>query len=280
MDQQANEQAQAASTQSTSPNAEPASQIKSVGRNVVLPSNALGRIKNEARERGKKEAWNELEAQAKAAGYTSLAEAIGALKGVASTRQPEQRQPKQQKNRNQETNSEPRQAQNKHGGGNDRNWNKERDKFSRILDQERRARQDAARKARELQRQLDATQARADLEKAAIQCGVKDIDYAVSLLLRNLEGKDAESLAQFDEAKFFEGLRGSHPYLFGETVKLANTGTAGGAPPPSPKPGQVAAAPVPGAVDPMARDEHGHLKMSQQQFHERLRKMGLNPVTA
>jgi hypothetical protein len=44
-----------------------------------------------------------------------------------------------------------------------------------------------------------------------------------------------------------------------------------------PKPGQVAqAAATGGKSDPMARDEHGRLKMTQTEFHEYLRKRGLN----
>jgi hypothetical protein len=259
-----------------------APQIKSVGRNVVLPSNALGRIKNEARERGKKEALSELDAQAKAAGYSSFAEALGTIKGLSAARPSNDQKPKQKAPRqeNQER-TEQRQTQGKRSD--ERVWNREKDKYSRLLEQERRARQDEARRRRDLQRQLDASQAKAELEKAAIQCGVKDVDYAVALLLRNLEGKDETALSAFDESKFFEGLRGSHPYLFGEAVKPATTGTAGGTPPPTPKPGQVAGATAQasnGAPDPMAKDEHGRVKMTPQQFNEMLRKRGLNPLVA
>lgn len=281
MDQQTNEQ-QEASTETASTSAveqAAAPQIKSVGKNVVLPSNAIGRIKNEAKERGKREALNELETQAKSAGFSSLAEALGTLKGITAVSPKSLHQQKQPKARQENANGEQprkeeRQAQAKRS---DRDKEREREKYSRLLEQERRARQDEARRRRELQRQLDASQARSELEKSAIQSGVKDVDYAVSLLLRQLEGKDEKALSVFDESKFFDGLRESHPYLFGETVKPATTGTAGGISPSTPKPGQVAQATAAnGKPDPMARDEHGKLKMNSQEFHEYLRKRGLN----
>src|SRR6516162_5145663 len=97
------EQAQTAPETATDATEAQAPQIKSVGRNVVLPSQALGRIKNDAKERGKREAMGELEQQAKAAGFSSLAEALGTLKGITATKaqgggqqKPKQRQETEQ----------------------------------------------------------------------------------------------------------------------------------------------------------------------------------------
>jgi hypothetical protein len=270
------EQAQTAPETATDATEAQAPQIKSVGRNVVLPSQALGRIKNDAKERGKREAMGELEQQAKAAGFSSLAEALGTLKGITATKAQGGGQQKPKQRQETEQNREAKQAKPDRSL---KDLNRERDRYSRLLEQERRARQDEARRRRDLQRQLDAAQARAELEKSALQAGIqpKRIKYAVNLLLEEIDGKDEKTLGVFDESKFFEGLRESEPYLFGETVKPATTGTAGGAPPPMPKPGQVAqAAANGGKTDPMARDEHGRLKMNQTEFHEYLRKRGMN----
>lgn len=127
-----------------------------------------------------------------------------------------------------------------------------------------------ARQNRILKRKLDASTARAAVERVAVQAGVKDVEYAVVLLNRELSGKSEAELGVFDHKKFFENLRPAHPYLFGETTVPLNTGTGGSAP-PSPPPGPVARGQgQDGQVDAM--------KMSREEFEASLRKRGINPL--
>jgi hypothetical protein len=113
------------------------------------------------------------------------------------------------------------------------------------------------------------------LREIAVSKGVKDIDYAVRLLTRHLEGMSEEEIAKldggkaFDEGKFFEGLRTTNPYLFAEVTKPANTGTGAGNAPPPPKPGAAAAAQQQG-------NQVDAKKMSREEFQEHLRKRGLS----
>jgi hypothetical protein len=120
---------------------------------------------------------------------------------------------------------------------------------------------------KELQRQLDAKEAEMELREAAITRGIKDSDYAIRLLTRSLEGKTEEELAKFDHGKFFDDLRGTHPYLFGEVVKPATTGTGAGAP-AAPKPADAAAADAQnGRTD--------ATKMTAEEYRAHLAKRGL-----
>jgi hypothetical protein len=143
-----------------------------------------------------------------------------------------------------------------------RQWEVERAAYKARLDHERA-------RARELQAQLDAKDTEMDLREVAVSCGVKDVPYAISLFTRDMAGKSDDELAKLDERTYFEQLRASKPYLFGEQVTRATTGV--GAPPSnmSPTPAAVNAAATSAAhVDARA--------MSRTELATRLRKMGLN----
>jgi hypothetical protein len=129
---------------------------------------------------------------------------------------------------------------------------------------------DAQRKNEELENRMAAAEVGMQLRGVAHTAGIKDVDYALHLFEKELGSKTQEQLATFDEAAFFTGLRTKHPYLFGETITPATTGTAGTQQAPQ-TPGatqtqqQQAAA---GKVD--AR------KMSPQQWAEYKRAKGLS----
>jgi hypothetical protein len=117
---------------------------------------------------------------------------------------------------------------------------------------------------------LDAKDAEMSLREVAVSKGVRDVDYAVRLLTRHLEGQDEVALSSFDEAAYFEGLRASHPYLFGEVAVPATTGTAGGASAP--------AAPAPGtAAQQIAKNGTFDARTaSADEFKKRLAQLGIN----
>ncbi len=252
--------------------AEPSLPTIAGGKNVILPQSAIGKLKEEQRQRGKREAVTELEAKFKAAGFSSIDDAIAAMAAAkANTAKPapakaapvqKAAEPEFYADEEVQTAAQP-QAQNDAA--------KQMQRLQR--EREKLAKQFAAEQAqrRKLQRTLEAKEAEFALRETAVSNGVKDVDYALRLIQRELEGKDEKALASFDETKFFGGLRQSHPYLFGELVVPATTGTGVGAAPSAPKAGSVQAAQgAAGRMD--ARS------MSQEEFQKLMRSRGFAPT--
>jgi hypothetical protein len=250
--------------------AEPSLPTIAGGKNVILPQSAIGKLKEEQRQRGKREAVTELEAKFKAAGFSSIDEAIAAMAAARSAPTAKASPPvKQAKQEVLEIEDEEVQAtaQPQTQGGTD--YAKQMQKLQR--ERERLSKQFAAEQAqrRKLQRTLEAKEAEFALRETAVGKGVKDVDYAVRLMQRELEGKDEKALAAFDEGKFFNTLRTTHPYLFGEMVVPATTGTGVGAAPAAPKASTVQAAQgAAGKTDARA--------MSADEFQKLMRARGLN----
>lgn len=250
------------------------------GKNVILPQSAFGKLKEEQRQRGKREAMTELEAKFKAAGFSSLDDAIAAMAAVkANTAKTEAKSAPANKpapaakpvakavetevvadEEVQET------AQPQTPATADK-------QMQRILrEREKLAKQFAAEQAqrRKLQRQLEAKEAEFALRETAVGKGVKDVDYAVRLVQRELTGKTQEQLKTFDEVKFFDNLRQTHPYLFGEMVVPATTGTGVGAAPAAPKAGNV-------QVAQGAAGKFDARTASTEDYYRALRARGLTP---
>ena len=245
--------------------ADPALPTLGGGKNVVLPSATLGKLKAEQRERGAREAIGELEAKFRAAGFGSIDEAISAM---AAARNGGNTQPQAATQRKAEPEVMDSGAS-MSGGKTDRKQlerlAREREQYAKRYSQEQAQR-------RRIQRQLEAKEAEMALRETAVIKGVRDVDYALRLLQRELENKDEEALAAFDEGKFFDNLRSSHPYLYGEMVVPATTGTGVGNAPNAPRAGTVQAAQgASGAKD--ARS------LSQDEFQKMLRARGLASVS-
>lgn len=234
--------------------------------NVILPANAMKRIKEENRAKGKAEAMGEVENKFKAAGFASIEDALGLLVGLKNGGQPAA-QPAAQQNR---SGQPPRPGSGK-GQGTDVTLQRERDRLAKAAEDSTRELQREKKRNRDLTRKLDAAQAETNLRETAWKLGIKDTDYAIRLLTRHLEtlGADVDptKAENFDEGKFFEGLKPTHPYLFGETTRPATTGT-GAEQPPAPKPGAVAQ----GAANGSQVDAR---KMNPQEYREHVAKRGL-----
>ena len=246
------------------------------GKNITLPNKAFKDRLDHAKAAGKKEALAELESMAQAAGFTSHAEMVGFVKelkskakggngtgqaatqtsaadtgGQASTQRPTP-----------PANKHDRRAMERYNRDLER-WNKERSELTRKVAQ-------SDKRARLAVRDREALEARMALERVAMQKGIKDVDFAIHLITKDLEGKSEEELKTFDEGKFFEGLRTTRPYLFGETVVPATTGTGGEGAPQTPKPGETTAQTATnGQLD--AR------KMKPEEYAALLKKHGINP---
>ena len=118
--------------------------------------------------------------------------------------------------------------------------------------------------------QINAQAAEMEFRTAAARAGVQDVDYAMMVFSRGLDGKTDAELAEVDEAAFFTDLREKKPYLFGEVLLAVTTGTdANGA--PAPGPGKVAEASAGSGVP-------NHRDSSRADYSARLAALGLqNP---
>lgn len=220
------------------------------GRVQVLSQSAFKRLKDESREKGRKDA---LSSFAKEAGFTSVEDLHKAIAGLKAPG-PAPVEPKVPA----PASDNPKPS--------DR-WDRERVQLQRQIDDLGRRVKTETEGRKEIQRQLDAKEAEMELRESAVIAGVKDPDYAIRLLTRSLENKSEDELAKFDHAKFFTDLRSTHPYLFGEVVKPATTGNGAGAP-AAPKPAEAIAANVQnGKVD--------ATKMTPEEYRSHLAKRGL-----
>jgi hypothetical protein len=154
------------------------------------------------------------------------------------------------------------------GNGDAKRLQRDLDRLQREKDEIARRMKREASGRKQLQRELDARDAEMVLREAAVAAGLKDIDYGVRLLSRHLDGKSEDELKSFDEAAYFQGLKSTHPYLFGERTVPANTGAGGSGAPPAPKPGEVS----------QVHAQSGQLdvrKMTPQEFAAHVRSQGL-----
>lgn len=241
---------------------EPTTQLASERKVHHIPQDSLKKLKAAQRERGKTEAIEAIITQAKQKGFNSLddlftsaaayKEAQSAVDAAA-----EEREQAQQRSEIAAATEERKRYETERSA---------REKAERLASQE-------ARKARELQRQLDAERADNHLRLLFSQHGMQDADYGLHLLTKHLSGKSDDEINVFDEDKWVGGLKKSHPHLFGETAKPATTGTqgAGNEKPPNAKDTQNHNA---GAGQFDARDNK---KTTRDQVNERIRQLGLQP---
>lgn len=253
--------------------------VRATGKNSIVPQDAWKRMKEKQREQGRKQAHKELEQQAQHLGFSSVTEMLAAAAAsrktaaatpparTQATTDDEESDPPQQERRN----DRPRNGH--HRPNQDRSQQRfeaERQKLAQQLEVERRARVKAEKLARLRAKELEAKETEASLREAARDSGVKDVDYAVSLLRREVEGKSTEELKDFDEKKFFSKLLEDRPYLGGEVIRPATTGTG------------VGTQPRPAGVPPQPPNANGAngasidaRKLNPQEFAELLRKRGL-----
>lgn len=231
---------------------------------VQLPQSAFKKLKDDALERGRKKALSEFEERVKAAGFTSFEDM---LKAVPSKGAPKQQVAAYEDEDDvddvpvQVSAEAPKKTGNAAVDRERERLHREKLKLQAKLERE-------ALRRRELQRELDAREAEMGLRQSAALAGVRDIDYAITLLERHISGKDEAALAEFDERSFFNQLRTSNPYLFGETVVAATTGNAAAAAPKAPTPNAVTQQ----SVQSQAVDAR---KMNREEYAALLRSRGL-----
>lgn len=251
------------------------------GKVYTIAENAFKRLKDEQREKGRKEA---IEQFAKDNGFESAEAMQAAFKRRDERRRKKEsggdQAPTRRRAKPPRASSEPDDAGTDASGGDDSGQLKQLNRNLRRLERrveesegknadlaQRMQKEAALRKKAQLER--DALEAEMAVRVAAATVGIRDPDYAMRLMAKELQGKDEKFLTEFDEAKYFSGLRQTHPYLFGETTKPATTGNGAGTSPGAPNPGAAQeGAAQGGKVD--AR------KMSREEYLKHIQSRGLN----
>lgn len=256
-------------------------------------------LKQKSRIKGRREFEREMEERAKAMGYGSTEELI---KAAEKARKNPQQQKQQQGKQNQHQRNGAS-GQQKHQKQNQNKNQQQQNKFSaqrdRELQREREAKERERRRAIKAERERErerqerwAAEAHGELARKAIRIGIKDDDYAITLLTREMKHKRAtlsdddykKYENEFDEDVYFEGLKRTHPHLFVEQAVPATTGitqSQGQAPPP-PGSAQVTQAQVAATQNRVnAVDNNGRLKMGRNEFAAALKKIDprLRPPT-
>lgn len=242
--------------------------VNASGRVLPMKQTTIESLKRKERERGKQDAMKEFEDRAKQYGFGTLDDVFKAMADRRDTgnrngngnangngggqqqarngqgdQNGRQAKPKDDRNRNgngQRNNGQGNGSANGNGQGQPQTQRQDRRDRQREakLEAERTERLREKRRREESERKLQATEAEFELKFLAKDLGIKDPDYAVSLFVRECQGKSQEDLDKMDERKFFEGLKETRPHLFVDPVVPANTGTTaqgngnGNAPPP------------------------------------------------
>lgn len=240
--------------------APPAPPAPAEPKSTTVPTSTFKKLKEEAYARGQQEAREHM---AKEAGFSTYEEMQEALKGLrapstapapAAPAVPAQGEPATaaERERLRKEGKDLRQLE---------RTITERDRYARLYG-------DASREAKSAKAAVDELRAEMHLRTLAAQSGIKEIDFAMHLFSKTVDGLKPEEAEKFNESEYFLGLRKSHPYLFGETVQPATTGTGAGAP-AAPAPGAAAGGAAAGA-------KTDARTMSREEFQKLLRSRGLN----
>lgn len=238
---------------------------------ITVPTGRMASIKREEREKGRRAALTALDSEAKSLGYASHEDMMQKLK--ANRGRPSAPAVRTAPTAPAESDDDQTPAPAPSKG---RQTRAERE-LARAQEQRRaanRARSAAEKRARVLQRQREADQAEHALRLVAVGQGVKDTDYALTILQRKLSGMSQADLDKFDEEKFFStDLRKTHPYLYGESTQPVTTSPTSDprAPTSSPTPPKAPAPPAP------AGDKKDARTMSRKEYEDALRARGLTP---
>ena len=259
--------------QQTSPE-EAGSTSSASAKVLTIPSNAMAKIKREERERGRKAAITELETQAKKAGFSTWEEMMQAARSMKDTaaRTAPQRQ---------EASSTPNESASPEYQRAARRAEKERERALEEVKRLNKARANEEKRRKEAEQRVQAMEAEMTLRTAAVRAGVQDVDYALELLRRKINGKSADELKSFSEDDFFaKDLRSSHPYLYGVTDVPANTApnASKDAPKPPAPVGKPTSMPAPNPGNGGNGSSIDARKLSPQEYTELLQRYGIkNP---
>jgi len=259
----------------TAPSSQPGKASEKV---TMVPHSAMKRIKEEAREKGRKQALEELNAQARAAGFKDFE----SMKAAAQRRAG---------NNAKQATSKPAASSNPKDSAAStastdgatstadpavlRRLKKLEEENARLAEDRRRSnklRSQDAKQRKTLERKLVEVEVENELKLAAREAGVsvEYLDFALDRLRRTVAGKSAEELKSFNEATYFQELRERMPVLFGTTERPANT-----APAPKDSAPSNAKPPPPGPAAKAQAAPKDAMKMSRAEFQKHLEEQNL-----
>ncbi len=253
-----------------------------------MPEAAFKKLKEKEREKGRKAAMAEFAQRAKDAGYDSPDAAYAEINKLNArleelSRKPEPKEENTDMAHTKTRSAKKSPAQPRRSSGRNKGNRMEDSKSAKEIARLERARSKASEKWRReekrrklAERKLMAKDAEMEIRQIAMDAGITggdDLDYAVTLMARNLQKKQKEKgfdMSEYSETDFFEGLKEKRPYLFGEKIVPATTGTGAGNEdtPLEPKPGEV--------ITKNAEDTHfDATKAEPEEVRARLRELGL-----
>jgi hypothetical protein len=212
------------------------------GRAQFLNPSAYKRLKEDSRDKGRRQAQVELESRLKEHGFASLdallLEVARARRGDRSG-EGERHEERREERRGGGQEDDGRRRENRQvrreveaAAGEVKTLRRQVERMEQERQNLQRRFNEENRRRREAETRVDALEAEMALRELAVKAGAKDVTYVVSRLQRQIEGQGPDELARFDESKFFEGLKKESPFLFGEApVVPATTGTGTTAPP-------------------------------------------------
>ena len=245
---------------------EPETQTDSNGQ--FVKHSDFKRIKQRAETKGRQAALQELESQFQEAGFDSVKDALVKLSRL-SEEPPEQEEQVMATTRpkvkaQKPNNNKPRPQRQRVSAEAEALLSSEKAKETNY-----RKWKASERRNRELKRQMAAKDAEMQLREVAVQAGVTDVDYAIRLMTRDLNGKSEDELKAFNEKEYFSGLKDTRPYLFSIKEQPATTGNTTDEAPPEPKATEVNTAAAEGG-------KFDARKASKEEFDSRLRQFGFN----
>lgn len=254
---------------------------------VPITADRFAEMRKEERAKGQNQLRATLDSEAKALGYESHAKMIEAIKTRPNQqRAPMSTQPKPNANGKSKSQirRERRQRRNQAQPNNDvETLRADNQRLTKQLNAETRKRR-AAETARQ------QAEADAQLRESAARAGLVDIEYALHLIKRDpkVAQMTNEQRVAFDETKYFNDLRATHPTLFGIEQAPAQTAPApapAAGPKPAPLPGLAPNGPgtetAPKAGDQPPNGSSASVdarELTDAEYKKRLRSLGINPA--
>lgn len=250
------------------------------GKTVSMPSHAIGKIKSEALEKGRKLALAERERDAKSRGFESYEDMLKAVERTRKTTQaPSVDEDVDADEADPATPETKPQAKTPAQIAETRRLarlEREREAAREEARQATRARAEEEKRRKQIERQhaaaIAAKDAELQMKLSAARSGVADVDYAYHLLKTKISSMSPEELSKpFDDRAYWSKMRETHPHLFQVVEKPAHTSAAvtpvGSPQAPRSSAAEAAAAAAAGFID--AR------KLSSAEYKAMLRKKGI-----
>jgi len=262
--------------------------IQRTGSMFQIPASAFKALKERERARGQREAQKLLEAKLiEGSGFGSLEELMTAIHGLndgdegkeATMPATNDKRPERATTRTEVRRPQPPADRRQPPAADDSlpagltphmraRIRKEREASRLMIDKLRRKAATEEKRRKVLEQNAEEMKVEMAMRELAVQNGVKDPDYALELVRRELRTKSDEDLKAFKPEDYFGKLRGDRPYLFGEHVVPAHTGAgSNGGAPPAPRPGAATQASA-------QAEQIDARKMTPAEFKDHLRKRG------